>query len=120
MNRLSYLLAVLTIIFARLSLHALETAGINRYAYFLGIRWHHLYTGALLTGIGFLLPKQNRLRPIFFGLGAGLIIDESPLILNFYHLPQFTYWYWGSWLVMLLVLLIFLWIGKDVLKKRPV
>jgi|SRR5579864_268012 len=118
MSRLSYILCVMTIATARLSLHFLESHNINKYAYFLGIRWHHLYTGAVLTGIGFLLPKNNRLRPILFGIGAGLMIDESFLPMNFYGFYNFTYWYFGSWLIMLAFLTAYLLTAKKYFKKH--
>ena len=119
MTRLSYILTFLTVAASRLSLYLLEHNNINKYAYFLGIRWHHLFTGALITGVGFLFPKTNKFRPIVFGIGAGLMIDESFLPLNFYGFSNFSYWYWGSWVIMLTILTAFLFAGKDYFKKRP-
>ena len=117
MTRLSYVLSVLTVALSRFSLHILEANDVHRYAYVAGIRWHHFYTGALLVGLGFLFPRQNKIRPALFGLGAGFLIDESFLPLNFYHFYQFTYWYWGSWLIMLTCLTVFLYVGWKDLKK---
>ena len=118
MNRLSYLLALLTIAAARLTLYTLESRHIYKFVYLGGLRWHHLYTGAILVIIGLLLPRQRRVRAIIFGVGAGLLIDESFLPLVFYGLHQFTYWYWGSVLIVLFFLAGLLWMGAKMQKNR--
>jgi hypothetical protein len=51
---------------------------------------HHYQLGIVLLGVGFLLSRYiKRIRPFLFGIGLGLILDESFFVVELFGLPPY-------------------------------
>jgi hypothetical protein len=113
MNRLIYWIAAATTIITRVSLGVIQTFFFdpNNYVYVFGWRWHHFYTGIVMTIIGFLIPRPRIVRSLLLGVGLGLVIDEIWLPLQLTIFPQITYWSAASFITTAVALAAFVYWG---------